>query len=719
MTGDPSLGAPGEAPGNAGPSGAPPPQRSGSARRKKRVRAAVQNALAEWRGDRPRPPAPKRKVKRVTPEARSASHHGGPGDPPTEDEALRILEEIEQSALGSAWLTTEPKVTVDASAPGVVAPLPRRKLIAPTTGSAAPSMARDVVFEPSFFLTISRMVIWLMGAFRYFSGTLLDVLIRRDTIERRARRLRLIFEGMGPTMIKLGQQLALRADVIPFAYCAELSKMLDRVPAFPTALAIERIERVTKKPLSETFAVFDPEPIGSASLACVYQAVRMNGDKVAVKVRRPGIGMLIAADLKALGWLMQLAEGITIIRPGMTYNLRVELKSMLMEELDFHREARNTELFLRRARKSRVKYVTAPKIHFDLSGDDVLVTEFIGGVFISEVLGALDRNDEAALHQLQIRGIDPKILARRMAKIFNWETLENLLFHADPHSANIIVRPGNVITFIDFGSCGRFTQRTRRQWMRVHYFLDAEDIAGVVDASIALMEPLPPVDIHRLTKELESLYWDWLYALKSQHAEWWERATGVLWLKLVSTARRYNVPMSLDTLRMFRTIFALDAVMYRLWSKLDPSREYWKYRKAAGRRAKKRVVRAIKSRLIHGLSGDDYMKIEEFWRMGDKLTARIQERLDTPDRRFMNMLGKAAFGATVMLRLFALALVIHLLAVASVVIYRDVARVPVALDEAFLSMISSVPYQVVMALFALLVVRRVLVRMSDVDVESR
>ena len=82
----------------------------------------------------------------------------------------------------------------------------------------------------------------------------------------------------------------MRADMLPYAYCAELGKMLDQVPAFPTAQAIEIIERNIGRPLSEVFEVFDPEPIGSASLACVYQAQLKTGEKVAVKVRRPGIG---------------------------------------------------------------------------------------------------------------------------------------------------------------------------------------------------------------------------------------------------------------------------------------------------------------------------------------------------------------------------------------------------------------------------------------------
>jgi ubiquinone biosynthesis protein len=83
-------------------------------------------------------------------------------------------------------------------------------------------------------------------------------------------RLRTVFENAGASFVKLGQQLSLRADILPYAYCAELGKMLDRIPAFPTPQAIAIIERSLGRPLRDVFEVFDPDPIGSASLAVVF-----------------------------------------------------------------------------------------------------------------------------------------------------------------------------------------------------------------------------------------------------------------------------------------------------------------------------------------------------------------------------------------------------------------------------------------------------------------
>ena len=122
-----------------------------------------------------------------------------------------------------------------------------------------------------------------VGANTIFAGNLRDVILRRDSVERRAVRLRLVFEGAGPTFAKLAQQLSMRVDMLPYAYCVELAKMLDQASPIWTEQAIEIIERNLARPLEDVFETFDPIPIGSASLACVYQARLKTGDRVAVK----------------------------------------------------------------------------------------------------------------------------------------------------------------------------------------------------------------------------------------------------------------------------------------------------------------------------------------------------------------------------------------------------------------------------------------------------
>ena len=153
----------------------------------------------------------------------------------------------------------------------------------------------------NFGRSLIRLFAWLRVILTIGLGNFFDQLLRRDATERRAVRFRQALERAGGTFVKLGQQLAMRVDLLPWAYCVELSKMLDQMIPFATADALQAVERVIQRPWQEVFAVFDPQPIGSASLACVFQATLKDETKVVVKVRRPGIKEVFAADLKEIG----------------------------------------------------------------------------------------------------------------------------------------------------------------------------------------------------------------------------------------------------------------------------------------------------------------------------------------------------------------------------------------------------------------------------------
>ena len=146
---------------------------------------------------------------------------------------------------------------------------------------AFPSSKIDAVDPPvSLFRVLGRLGAWCRGLVYLVASYVWSRLRGRGSRTHQARNLRRALELTGGAMVKLGQQMALRLDLLPAEYCDELSKMLDDIPAFETSKAITRIEAQTGRPLSETFQAFDPEPVGSASVACVYQAVLMSGPTV-------------------------------------------------------------------------------------------------------------------------------------------------------------------------------------------------------------------------------------------------------------------------------------------------------------------------------------------------------------------------------------------------------------------------------------------------------
>ncbi len=598
----------------------------------------------------------------------------------------------------------------------------RQRLNYPSLADIHPPMMRQLKFKASTWVTIRRLLEFFGSVTFWYLASVKDALQGRDTIERRARRLRLIIEWKGGTAIKLGQQAAMRIDLLPYAYTLELAKMLDNVPPFPAEVAIKHIEKSLGKPLGEVFDRFDPKPIGSASVACVYQAYLKTGERVAIKVRRPKIGEQFVADCKGLGLMLKLLELLTIIRPGLSDNFLYEFKAMVLEELDFVKEARYTELFRRRARKN-LKDISAPRVYFDYSSEDILVTEFVAGIWLRELLAAVEAKDAEALQLLKEYNIDPHLIATRLIRANQYGVFENLLFHADPHPSNVVVQPNNRIVFIDFGSCGAYTTRERNNWRQLNYYHDKEDIGRMVQAALAVLEPLPPIDIDAFSKRLEEIFWQDLYAFKSKHAEWWERTSAKIWIGFLGLAREYGMSLNLNTLRMIRSTLLYETVAARLYPKVSAYRENKMYNRSAGKRAKKRVQNQIAKWMFQGPSDTDYLRIEEFMGMGNRILYLTQRYLDTPPFRFSMLINKATYAVSVLVQTIVWSVLGTMAGTVILVLQRlafrpDYKFTNLNLWYAALDLFKTLPFQVVLGVVALITIRRVLFRFFDMDIHE-
>ncbi len=625
------------------------------------------------------------------------------------------------------WKGTSERVVPFDQADGVQTSLPRPEQLVSDEPEEMPSLRRqDVSFKTGFFRSFARLAFWLWAAARFFIPNLWDRLLGRANINRRACRLLRILESSGLTAIKLGQQFSIRVDLLPEAYTRELSKLLDKVPAFPHERALRAVTKLTEKPLEETFAAFDPEPIGQASVACVYRAVLRNGDHVAVKVRRPGIGEQLEADMRAMKWVLRLLEILTFLRPGLATNLRTELRDMLMEELDFVKEARYTELYRRQLKKAKLKFATAPKVYFELSNDEVLTTEFVTGITLKDVLAAVEYGDRAALEILRSRDIDPKVIARRYLKINRFGGFEGICFHADLSPANVLVRPSNKLTLIDFGSCGAFTKHEVHAWLRLLWYQSHGDVGNMVRAALGLLEPLPAIDVDEFTKRLEAVFWQDLYAIKSKHSHWSERTTAGIWLSFLALTREYEIPARLNLVRMIRATLLADTIAARLDHDIDHYAEYRKYEKGAGRRAKQRLWR----RFLRLFRPNTWVRVEQLYDGIVDFGFRLQKIIDSrPVFKFAQVIAKAAFSIKVMFTtVFFLVSTTVFLAV-PVAVLDLLKNSPESYVEALLTgpflvkVLKKILENRLYELFVLIVVvinlRRIQFRLRDRDVDSR
>lgn len=574
--------------------------------------------------------------------------------------------------------------------------------------------------ENNFGRSLGRLITWIyLGATIIFSIGL-DWLLRRDTLARRAIHLRRGLEQASGTFVKFGQQAAMRIDLLPWEFCVELSKMLDKMVPFPVERALAAIERTVGKPWQEIFAVFDPEPIGSASIACVFQAVLKDGTKVAVKVRRPDIIHVFLADLQVLDWLSELAEFLTIFRPGLTHNLRAELRETLLEELDFRREARFQDTFRRNAPKSGQNFFTAARVFFEFSGEEVLVQEFVSGLWLWEVISAVEQKNPKMQALLRKHHIDPAVVARRILWTCFWSSDEHIFFHADPHPANILVRDNNELTFIDFGSCGSFNSHQRLALEQMVLSMARQDAEGIALSTLTLMEPLPPLDLPLMEKMLQKDFLRVLYTFNTpaEYTEYWERTSARQWVVTVQNARRFNVSLNLHMLRMIRATLLYDSIVLRLDPELSRFEEYGKFMEDRAELIKKRWRARLRENAGDGL----FLQIEEMTNSMNDIMLRAQTTLGRPVVAFGATVDKVAFTISVFSRLVARVLFVTVLAMGGVAASRSLYGTAVTLasfSDAFLTVLRSPLYQIFLVAAAVLNLRHIMFRLQESDDERR
>jgi ubiquinone biosynthesis protein len=287
-------------------------------------------------------------------------------------------------------------------------------------------------------------------------------------------RLRHAIEELGPTFIKLGQILSTRPDLIPPDFLAELAKLQDSAPPFPSADARALIEAELGKPLDAVFASFDDAPLAAASLGQVHRAVLIGGERVVAKVQRPNVEAIINTDLDILFDLAGLAQARTPL--GRMYDLTEiaeDFAATLRSELDYAREGRNAERFQRNFVNDAAIYI--PRIHWDYSTRRVLILEEIEGIKI---------NDIAALNAA---GIDRHRLALESARLIITQVFQHHFFHADPHPGNFYVIPPRDsnelprIGAMDFGMVGEIDSRTREHLLRLMIAVVRQDAESIVD----------------------------------------------------------------------------------------------------------------------------------------------------------------------------------------------------------------------------------------------
>jgi len=300
-----------------------------------------------------------------------------------------------------------------------------------------------------------------------------------ETQRERADRLLNSLLTLGPTFIKLGQLLSTRPDILPPAYIEVLTSLQDDVPPAPWEETRPVLEEEVG-PVDEVFDDFEREAISGASLGQVYRATR-DGDPVAIKVRRPGIEPLVEADLRAIGWVLPVLLRFTDeARRFSLSNLADEFSNTIREEMDYGRERRMLAEI--RGNFEGNERIRIPAAVDDLSGERVLVMEYIAGTKINDV----DTLDE--------KGLDRTELAESLQRIYLQMIIEDGVFHADPHPGNLSVDDDGAIIFYDFGMSGRVDSFFQEKIVDFYIAVANQDIDGILDAMVEMGTLSPEAD---------------------------------------------------------------------------------------------------------------------------------------------------------------------------------------------------------------------------------
>jgi len=274
-------------------------------------------------------------------------------------------------------------------------------------------------------------------------------LYRENTLRRRRARLhqikadrllRLAIDLKG-ILIKLGQFLSARVDLLPEEYTRVLAQLQDSVPPADFSAIKQRLRDDLGENPEKVFAVFNETPIAAASLGQVHEAVLKDGRRVAVKVQYPGIRRIIEADLRAARWATWfLQRFFRQIRFDILYQ---EFSRLLHQEMDYTQEARNAERFHHNFEGE--KQIVVPRVIWDYTTPHVLTLEFVEGIKITE------------FEAIRAAGVELPALAKLLMESYMKQLFAHRFLHGDPHPGNLFVRPGPtpgdgpVLVFVDFG----------------------------------------------------------------------------------------------------------------------------------------------------------------------------------------------------------------------------------------------------------------------------
>ena len=320
------------------------------------------------------------------------------------------------------------------------------------------------------------------------------IVLRKHNILRgniTPEKMRLILEDLGPTFVKLGQILSLKPGFLPADYALELTKLQTRANPLDFAIIEKCLENEYNKKLDDIFEYIDPEALGSASIAQVHKAILKNGEKVVLKVQRPGIYDIMAKDIVLLKRAVSILQLFKSSPGVLDFNAILdEMWSITKQEMDFMTEAEHIDEF--RRLNSDEAFIDCPYVKHELTTARVLAMEYIDGIRIDEI------------DKLKSKGYNVEELGFRLGQNYVKQIVDDGYFHADPHPGNIWIKNGKII-WLDLGMMGRLSTKERDALKRAVFSLVQHDTYEMKNAVLTLGKPQAKLNHISLYEDIDTL----------------------------------------------------------------------------------------------------------------------------------------------------------------------------------------------------------------------
>ena len=380
----------------------------------------------------------------------------------------------------------------------------------------------------------------------------LAVLFRRRRAGRPGERLAAALTDLGPSFVKLGQALSVRADLVGDTVARDLETLQDGLDPFDADAAVATVEAALRGPIDQAFERFERDPVAAASIAQVHFAVTKDGREVAVKVLRAGIEERLERDIRLFRFLARLAERLyppaRRLRPAAVVDT---FEEWIRIELDLRLEAAAAAELKEYCEGDEGFHVV--DVDWERTGRRVLTTEWIRGISIDDV---------AALREA---GHDIEDILARSARIFFLQVFRDGYFHADMHPGNMFVDAGGRLCPVDFGIMGRVTRRQRVFMADTLVGFLRRDYRRVADAHFEIGYVPPGQSRALFTQALRAIGEPVLD--KSLN----EISVGRLLEQLFRTTERFDMPTQPEMLLLQKTMLVAEGV----GRKLNPTVNMW------------------------------------------------------------------------------------------------------------------------------------------------